>query len=271
MVSPGLFFSLLQVYDGLFIKYHSIFHPRFLVSAGHLWYSSDMPTEKEVYKAHADQYERLIQREDYQGNILSAIESYCPLNGLNVVELGAGTGRITRLLAPHVKTIKAFDSSAHMLEFAESSLREMGLSNWETGVADHRQVPVPDSSADFVISGWSFCYLAVWGGEQWNSALEAGLREIERITRPGGTVLIIESLGTGTEKPRPPEHLEPYLAWLTEAGFERGWTRTDYHFESLEEAVELSTFFFGEEMGQQVREKNWQILPECTGIWWRKH
>jgi len=229
-----------------------------------------MPTEKEVYEAHADQYERLIQCEDYQGNILSAIESYCPLDGIDVVELGAGTGRLTRLLAPYVKSVKAFDASAHMLEVAEKSLREMGLTKWEVGVADHRQIPVPDSSADLVISGWSFCYLAVWGGEVWKSALENGLREIERIIRSGGMTLIIESLGTGTEKPRPPEHLERYFDWLTEAGFERGWMRTDYRFESLEEAVELSTFFFGEEMGQLVQEKNWQVLPECTGIWWKR-
>jgi hypothetical protein len=46
--------------------------------------------------------------------------------------------------------------------------------------------------------------------------------------------------------------------------------RTDYRFESLEEAVELSTFFFGGEMGQQVQKKNWQILPECTGVWWKR-
>ncbi|MGD8402179.1 MAG: class I SAM-dependent methyltransferase [Anaerolineales bacterium] len=229
-----------------------------------------MPTEKEVYEAHADQYERLIQREDYQGNILAAIESYCLLDGIEVVELGAGTGRLTRLLAPYVKSIKAFDSSAHMLEVAEKSLREMGLTNWESGVADHRQIPVPDSSADLVISGWSFCYLAVWGNANWQSALQDGLREIERILRPAGMILIIESLGTGTEKPRPPEHLEAYFNWLTETGFERGWTRTDYRFESLEEALELSTFFFGQEMGQKICENHWQILPECTGIWWKR-
>ena len=228
-----------------------------------------MPTEKEVYEAHADQYERLVRREDYQNNLLAAIETYCPLNGLDVVELGAGTGRLIRLLAPQVRSIQAFDSSAHMLTAADTSLRELGLTNWETGVADHRRIPVADASADLVISGWSFCYLAVWGGADWQSALRAGLDEIRRILRPGGMILIIESLGTGTEKPRPPEHLEAYFAWLTEAGFERGWTRTDYRFESLEEAVELSTFFFGEEMGQQVRKKQWIILPECTGIWWK--
>jgi hypothetical protein len=104
--------------------------------------------------------------------------------------------------------------------------------------------------------------------------LEDGLREIERILRPNGSgrksmALIIESLGTGSEKPDPPKHLEAYFDWLAEAGFERGWMRTDYRFESLEEAVELSAFFFGEEMGKKVRENNWQVLPECTGIWWK--
>ena len=230
-----------------------------------------MPTEKEVYEAHADQYERLIRREDYQSNILAAIEDYFPLNkNVDVVELGAGTGRLTRLLAPYVKSIKAFDASAHMLETAAKSLRDMGLSNWSTEVADHRLVPIKDGSADLVISGWSFCYLAGWSGEGWKSALDDGLREIDRITRPGGTVIIIETLGTGEDKPNPPEHLSDYFNWLTEAGFERGWMRTDYCFESLEEAVELSTFFFGDEMGQKVRENNWQILPECTGIWWKR-
>jgi ubiquinone/menaquinone biosynthesis C-methylase UbiE len=228
-----------------------------------------MPTEQEVYEAHADQYERLVRHEDYQNNLLEAIETYCPLDGIDVVELGAGTGRLTRLLAPRVRSIKAFDASAHMLEIAELSLRALGLANWETAVADHRRVPVMDQSADLVISGWSFSYLAVWGGADWQSALQAGLNEIQRILRPGGRILLIESLGTGTEVPRPPEHLRAYLAWLTEAGFEYGWTRTDYRFESLEEAVELSTFFFGEELGRQVREKRLVILPECTGIWWK--
>jgi ubiquinone/menaquinone biosynthesis C-methylase UbiE len=230
-----------------------------------------MPTEKEVYEAHADQYERLIRREDYQNNLLAAIETYFPLDkNVDVIELGAGTGRLTRLLAPYVGSIKAFDSSAHMLGAAETSLRELGFTNWETGMADHRHIPVTDGSTDLVISGWSFCYLAVWGGADWGTALQDGLDEINRVLRPGGMALIIESLGTGTEKPRPPEHLVAYFDWLTEAGFERGWMRTDYRFESIGEAVELSTFFFGAEMGQQVREKNWVVLPECTGIWWKR-
>jgi ubiquinone/menaquinone biosynthesis C-methylase UbiE len=229
-----------------------------------------MPAERDIYASHADRYERLIRREDHHGNLSRAIELVIALEGLEVIELGAGTGRLTRTLAPRVRSIRAFDASAHMLAAAGRILRAPGWSNWQTGVADHRRIPAASSSADLVISGWSFSYLAVWGGSNWKPALQEGLNEIRRLLRPGGMALLVESLGTGVEAPHPPGHLVDYLGWLAEAGFESAWVRTDYRFASLEEAVELSTFFFGEEMGEQVRERNWGLLPECTGLYWRR-
>ncbi len=229
-----------------------------------------MPTEDEVYRQHAEQYERLIQREDYQHHILRAVKQICPLKGLEVIDLGAGTGRLTRLLAPQVGKIKAYDTSAHMLSKAQASLHAMNVTNWQVAVADHRQVPVPDASADLVISGWSFCYLAVWGGESWREELEKGYREIQRLLRPGGFVILLETLGTGQESPNPPPSLNGYFAWLTEKGFQSTWIRTDYRFDSLDEAVELSKFFFGDKLGRQTAKNKWLILPECTGVWWQQ-
>ena len=229
-----------------------------------------MPTEKEVYQHYANQYERLIQREDYQGNILPTIEKLVPLVGLDVIELGAGTGRLTRLLAPYVRIIRAFDESGQMLKVAEETLRAMGLTNFETGVSDHRQIPVGDASADLVISGWSFCYLAVWGGAKWKSALQAGLDEIERITRPGGTVILLETLGTMEGSPNPPEFLNGYYAWLEEQGFQSTWIRADYKFDSGYEARELISFFFDHNLAGEVEFITGTILPECTGIWWKR-
>ncbi len=226
-----------------------------------------MPTEEEVYRLHAEQYERLIQREDYHNHILRIVEAICPLKGLDVIDLGAGTGRVTRILAPRVGTIRAYDSSAHMLSKAQSSLMALGLGNWQTAVADHRKIPADDASADLVIAGWSFCYLAVWGGDTWREELEAGYREIMRVLRPGGFVILLETMGTGAESPKPPEHLAGYYAWLAEKKFKTSWIRTDYRFKSLEEAAELTKFFFGKKLGREVEAKKWIILPECTGVW----
>jgi ubiquinone/menaquinone biosynthesis C-methylase UbiE len=221
-----------------------------------------MPTEKEIYLSHADKYDLLIQREDYQGNILHAIEDITPLHNMDVIDLGAGTGRLTRLLAPRVKSIHAFDTSAHMLETASNSLRALGLNNWRMDVADHRQLPVESASADVGISGWSFSYLSVWGGENSRAQLQAGLAEAKRVLRPNGILILIESLGTGNTSPIKLIHLEDYYAWLAENNFKMNWIRTDYKFESKEEADALAKFFFGEE----IKVEN-NILPECTGLW----
>jgi ubiquinone/menaquinone biosynthesis C-methylase UbiE len=229
-----------------------------------------MPTERQVYQEYAEQYERLVEREDYQNNILKAVKQVCPLNGLKVIDIGAGTGRLTRILAPHVNSIRAFDLSSHMLAKARFSLQVLNLASPQIAVADHRHIPVLDSCADLVISGWSFCYLAVWGGELWKAELEAGYQEIKRILHPGGVIIFFETLGTGQESPNPPEHLSAYFHWLTEKGFHSTWIRTDYRFHSIQEAVQLSSFFFGKQMEEEVKSKNRLILPECTGVWWKK-
>ena len=93
---------------------------------------------------------------------------------------------------------------------------------------------------------------------------------MKRVLTGDGTILLFESLGTGNEAPMKLDHLKDYYPWLDEAGFQSKWIRTDYKFESLAEAEELSRFFFGEELGDTVLKNNWVVLPECTGVWWKR-
>lgn len=229
-----------------------------------------MPDNKTVYAHHGNEYEALIAREDYQGNILSALRGITALDDRLVLDLGAGTGRLACMLAPHVAHVHAFDIAPDMLRVCREKLAESGLSNWEVNIADHRQLPVEDLSADLVVSGWSVSYLAVWNPDSWQEELEKALAEMRRVLRPGSFIVLLESLGTGNESPVMLEHLRNFYPWLDEQGFEKKWIRTDYRFESLEEAEYLSRFFFGDELGDKVRQNNWIILPECTGVWWKK-
>ena len=91
---------------------------------------------------------------------------------------------------------------------------------------------------------------------------------MRRVLRPSGTIIVLETMGTGHEAPHPPDELLAYFAYLEAQGFASTWIRTDYLFESLEEAEASARFFFGESLAKEVRDKNWNILPECTGIWW---
>lgn len=223
---------------------------------------------EQIYQTQAEQYDQLIIREDYQENLLPAINQIRPVANLDVVESGAGTGRLTTLLAPHVKTIRAFDASAHMLAVAEKKLAAIAPKNWSLGVAKHHNLPIDDDSADLFIAGWTICYAADLDSAHWQADIAAVITEIKRVLRPGGTAIIIETQGTGFETPTPPEPLRAYFRYLeTDVGFAFSWIRTDYHFSSLAEAEQLTRFFFGDALADEVLEKQWQILPECTGIW----
>ncbi|MDA3938141.1 MAG: class I SAM-dependent methyltransferase [Spirochaetia bacterium] len=228
-----------------------------------------MADHHEIYKKNADIYDNLVSHEDYSGNILAEIERLSPLSGKDVVEMGAGTGRITGILAPAVNSIKAFDISQHMLDFGIEKLNKLNLSNFSFAVADNREIPLPDNCADLAVSGWSIGYFASWKNEKWKKDTHKAVDEMERMLRTGGTAIIIETLGTGHETPvEPSSELSEYYSYLeNELGFSRSWIRTDYKFSSVEDAEKTVRTFFGDELGNYFKNNNTAILPECTGFW----
>ncbi|MBV6451572.1 MAG: Ubiquinone/menaquinone biosynthesis C-methyltransferase UbiE [Anaerolineales bacterium] len=224
--------------------------------------------QRKIYQTDGDRYEALIAREDHQGNIEKALDEIVRVEGLDALDLGAGTGRLAVMLASRVRSIKAFDISSEMLRVCRQRLEASGLSNWQVDIADHRQLPITNYSVDLVVSGWSVSYLAVWNPDTWKRELEIWMSEMRRVIRPNGFIVLFESLGTGNESPVRLSHLENFYQWLDEVGFQNKMIRTDYKFDSLAEAEELSRFFFGDELGEKVRQNEWVILPECTGVWW---
>lgn len=138
------------------------------------------------------------------------------------------------------------------------------------------------------MAAWSLSYLRF--GKTWKADVDAALDEFTRILRPGGKIIIIESLGVGKETPSRPAALDPYMTYLDEKGFESKAIRTDYKFNDLDEAVELCRVFFGyfwifpffpwfmnglnsvltrPKKAKKVTANNWVLLPESTGVWWR--
>lgn len=227
-----------------------------------------LPSERETYTGHAQEYEALVSREDHAGNILRAIRDIAPIEGRVIVDLGAGTGRLACLLAPYARTVLAFDLSPHMLGLARDKLRGSSRAGWLTAAADHRFVPLKSAGVDLIVSGWSVSYVAVWHPEHWRAELASWYTEAHRLLRPGGDIILLESLGTGNELPQRLPHLAAFYAWLDETGFHSKWIRTDYRFETPEIAADVAGFFFGEETRRKIETQRLTILPECTGVWW---
>src|SRR5690554_3683020 len=92
---------------------------------------------------------------------------------------------------------------------------------------------------------------------------------MKRVLRPGGTIILFETMGTGFETPHPPNFLKTYYSLLEDHyGFSHQWIRTDYQFKDLAEAAELTKFFFSEELSLRVVKDKLIKLPECAGVWW---
>ncbi|MBO8170823.1 MAG: class I SAM-dependent methyltransferase [Bacillaceae bacterium] len=228
-----------------------------------------MPDHTRVYQNETDRYDQLISR---QPDVIDRIRQIIRVDNLDIVDLGAGSGRLTVQLAPYAKSITAVDASRAMLQINEQKLKQLGIINWRTAVADHRELPLETNSADLLVSGWSICYVASSNVEGWEHNIEQVISEIKRVLRPGGTVIIFETVGTGTETPDPPDFLKGYYGLLEQKyGFHHTWFRLDYTFNSMNEAEDLTRFFFGDELADRVIEENLIRVPECAGMWWLKN
>jgi len=226
----------------------------------------------DIYAHHADDYDRLVAAEDWEGRLGPAIAAIARLEGAHVLEVGAGTGRITRLLLTRGAHAVAVDRAPAMLEVARRNLAAFAPESWQLLCADAEALPVPDNWADVAIAGWVFGHFRSWHPQDWRGHVQRGLDEMARALRPGGALILIETLGTGSLEPAPPSlELAEYFDWLEkEQGMRRVAIRTDYGFSDVATAAATTGAFFGAAFAERVRREQWARVPECTGLWWRR-
>jgi ubiquinone/menaquinone biosynthesis C-methylase UbiE len=157
---------------------------------------------RNLYVNQSELYDRLVQAEDYTGNLMLALNQLYPFNNAQVVEFGAGTGRITTQLTPHVGSVRAFDLTPSMIRIAHRKLKRSNRFNWNIGLADSRAMPLPAACADVAIEGWSFVQIMTWHMDAWRQHLGRAIQEMLRVVRPGGLAILIETLGTGETIPK---------------------------------------------------------------------
>lgn len=225
----------------------------------------------DIYHRRARAYERMIDAEDVDGNLWRTLQRLVDFTSKRVVDLGSGTGRLPQLLHRHVASGIALDLHWDMLLENRRQQRLQQFS-WPLVQGDLHNLPLPDACAAVVTAGWAIGHFCGWYGERWPDHVQTALREMVRITQPGGDILILETLGTGVRRPAAPtpEHAAYYRLLETEWGFERIEVATDYQFRDVEEALEATTFFFGEALAREIRRHNWSRVPEWTGVWRRQ-
>jgi ubiquinone/menaquinone biosynthesis C-methylase UbiE len=100
-----------------------------------------------------------------------------------VLDVAAGTGHLSRALAPQVREVIALDTTPEMLAAGQQAAEGAGLSNitFERGVAE--ALPYPDASYDAVVCRFAVHHFLAPG---------TPMGEMHRVCKPGGTVAIID-------------------------------------------------------------------------------
>jgi SAM-dependent methyltransferase len=133
------------------------------------------PAASGGFSAAASEYERA--RPGYPEEAIAWIVERLGLGpGKNVLDLAAGTGKLTRALIPSGARVIAVEPIDEMREQLFAAVPDVDAFD---GTAE--QIPLPDGSVDAVTCGQAF---------HWFRAEEA-LREIHRVLVPGGGLALI--------------------------------------------------------------------------------
>ena len=197
-----------------------------------------------LYRIEPELYGRLIAGERLHPGILG----WLPETIARAVEVGAGLGRLTLDLAPRCESCVAIEPAGSLRFLLERRMKSL-----TTRRPVHpprllrRLFRCPASWANLTVTCSAFSCEASHGGD-------VGLAELERVTAPGGLVVIIW----------PPSD----RAWLECRGFtyEDFPEETVVEFASLEEAVEIASIFYPHAV-DRIAERGSPVVPfEVLGM-----
>jgi ubiquinone/menaquinone biosynthesis C-methylase UbiE len=155
---------------------------------------------REAWDAIADGYDRYVAPQEV-GLASEALRLVGLEPGQRFLDVAAGTGGLSLPAARLGAQVLATDWSPGMIERFEARVREEGLSNAAGRVMDCHALELPDDHFD--VTGSQFGVMLV--PEQ-----PRALREMVRVTRPGGRVLVI-AYGSPAEL----EFLQIFIGALT--------------------------------------------------------
>ena len=139
-----------------------------------------------VMATPSDVFDTWAQVYDEQPNPLLTLEQRFlsrmlpDVGGLDVLDVGCGTGRWLQLLAPHrPASLVGVDTSSQMLHRASSKLGTTSTLYLGSCVA----LPIQNAAADLVLASFVLSYM---------ESVETFARELHRVMRPGATVFLAD-------------------------------------------------------------------------------
>ncbi|OLT47848.1 methyltransferase type 11 [Saccharomonospora sp. CUA-673] len=130
---------------------------------------------------HADTYELENRVHDVDGAIWRELERRAPWAGRDVVDLGCGDGFHLPRMAAAARSVLGVEPHPPLVGRAQR--RVDGLANVTVKRGRAQRIPAADGSVDVVHARTAYFF---------GPGCEPGLREVDRVLRPGGTLVIVD-------------------------------------------------------------------------------
>ncbi len=116
--------------------------------------------EKRDFDHVAPSWDEEPRRVKLAGNVVSAIiGAIHPDQTMDALDFGCGTGLITLLLRPWVRSVLGVDSSQGMLAVLQRKVRERGMTNVETVCCDLEKEKLPSGRLHLIVSSMTLHHL----------------------------------------------------------------------------------------------------------------
>jgi ArsR family transcriptional regulator len=112
---------------------------------------------------------------------------------LTIVDLGAGEGTLSQLLARNARKVIAVDNSPKMVEFGSKLARQHGFKNLEYRLGDLEDPPIQKESVDLVILSQALHHAI---------KPERAIDSAHRILKKNGRIVVLDLLSHNFEKAR---------------------------------------------------------------------
>jgi ubiquinone/menaquinone biosynthesis C-methylase UbiE len=112
---------------------------------------------------------------------------------LTIVDLGAGEGTLSQLLARNARKVIAVDNSPKMVEFGSKLAKEHGFKNLEYRLGDLEDPPIEKESVDLVILSQALHHAI---------KPERAIDSAHRILKKNGRIVVLDLLSHNFEKAR---------------------------------------------------------------------
>ncbi|NNM47624.1 class I SAM-dependent methyltransferase [Knoellia sp. DB2414S] len=189
-----------------------------------------------------------------------------PFEGADLVDVGCGSGfHLPRFASLGCASVTGVEPHPPLVSLARQRISGMPRVRVLDGVA--QSLPLPDSSADITHARWAYFF---------GAGSEPGLRELERVLRPGGTAYVIDNDATRStfghwfSRAYPTYDPVAVQRFWARRGWEREPLTIEWTFDSREDLEAVVRIEFPETAAEGIlAEHQGTSVDYAVNLWWR--